>query len=535
MKLFFLFSIILAFSLARDSFIASDEAINLQMVKNMQESPSRFLLRPSYDPGGHNDWASESMPHVLMTPFFHYVFYAFNKIFPISLISSSAALVGILLFVLLLIFQKLLTPKIKDESALEIFMLSIFPISYYLHIEHEALMSIAGFVSLYFCHSGLMKKRKSHFSFSGIFLGISFLSKLWLICPFGIGLLFILFRSMYLRESSLASYLQYSLILIFSFILTSSLHLLAVQIMSPDDVNVWLNHVYFGIITGAGDYGVKSNGGGWGQPFYYYFYTMLRDLFSIIPFLILGLLGFRGEYSNKKMSHFDFAMIGVVCSVLVLSLNSTKEPLYILPSYLGVLFLCCRFFIYSAVNNRFFRQLCFFQVFSQIIFFGTVWALELSDSLDINFIMFSFLGSVLSLLIIYVVKIKHAKIPFLLSVFIFSLPLLYNNIRLEKRFIPVVAFIQDHNKINKLPSDTYVVSDFYSQIGFEIWNRVKKYNWLLGDDISNRDNIRSLLSNEQYRYFILTEENKFRLMAIEVGMELGLKLRTFDEVDLLYK
>ena len=132
-------------------------------------------------------------------------------------------------------------------------------------------------------------------------------------------------------------------------------------------------------------------------------------------------------------------------------------------------------------------------------------------------------------------KIKHGKIPILLSVFIFSLPLLYNNLRLEKRFNPVVSFIQDHNKIKNSPRDTYVVSDFYSQIGFKIWNRVKKYKWLLGDDVINREKIRSLLNNEQYRYFILTEENKFRLMAIEVGLELGLKLKTFEKVDVLYK
>ncbi len=535
MKLFFLIFILVIFSLARDSFIASDEAINLQMVKNMQEGPSRFLLRPSYDPGGHRDWATESMPHVLMTPFFHYVFYAFNKILPIGLISSSAVLVGLFLFVLLFIFQKLIISSSTNESVLEILMLSIFPISYYLHIEHEALMSIAGFVSLYFCHSGLMKKKRIHFLFSGIFLGISFLSKLWLVCPFGVGLLFILFRSIYSRECSLVIYLQYSLILISSFMLTSSLHLLAVQIISPGDVNVWLNHVYFGVITGAGDYGSKSNGGGWGQPFYYYFYTMLRDLFVVIPFVILGLLHFGSKNNNKKMSHFDFSVIGVVCSVLILSFNSTKEPLYILPSYLGVVFLCCRFFIDSTVNIRFFKQLCFIQVISQIIFFGSVWMLKLSDSLDLTFIMFSFSGSLLSLLLIYIVKIKHTKIPVLMSVLIFSLPLVYNHLRLETRFNPVVSFIQDHNKMKSSPRDSYVVSDFYSQIGFKIWNRVKKYKWLLGDDVINRDKIRSLLRNEQYRYFILTEENKFRLMAIEVGLELGLKLKTFEDVDVLYK
>ena len=41
----------ITFSFLRDSFIISDEAVNLQMVKNMKYS-EEFIDRPSYNPGG---------------------------------------------------------------------------------------------------------------------------------------------------------------------------------------------------------------------------------------------------------------------------------------------------------------------------------------------------------------------------------------------------------------------------------------------------------------------------------------------------
>ena len=55
MKFIFFILLLLPFSLIKNSFVTSDEAVNLQMVKNIEDDIS-FALRPSYDPGGHENW-----------------------------------------------------------------------------------------------------------------------------------------------------------------------------------------------------------------------------------------------------------------------------------------------------------------------------------------------------------------------------------------------------------------------------------------------------------------------------------------------
>ena len=128
--------ILITFSLNRKSFVSSDEGVNLQMVKNFSLGGTS-LVRPSYDPGGHEDWVKDAFPLVLMTPVFHWIHLGFHKITPFSLLKSSFLLHTLMLLVLLFVFNKYYSKEGNQNISITPLVFSFMPIFYFLEIEHE--------------------------------------------------------------------------------------------------------------------------------------------------------------------------------------------------------------------------------------------------------------------------------------------------------------------------------------------------------------------------------------------------------------
>ena len=107
----------ITFSVLRDSFIISDEAVNLQMVKNMKYS-KEFIDRPSYNPGGELNWKRDSVRIIQMTPVFHYIYLFANKVLPGNLIQTSSIVQSFyFLMLVVLIFFILGDPgKLKSNN-----------------------------------------------------------------------------------------------------------------------------------------------------------------------------------------------------------------------------------------------------------------------------------------------------------------------------------------------------------------------------------------------------------------------------------
>ena len=161
--------------------------------KNIEDKIS-FAIRPSYDPGGHENWEKDSLNIIQMTPFFHWVQYAFSKITFLDYINSATLLNTILFLLLLFIFLQQME-KEKRKAFILIYSTALIPLHYLILIEHEVFLTVFGFLALHLSSLGLKKEKPIYFVGSGFSLGISFLSKLWLSGTFGIGLLFILIFS----------------------------------------------------------------------------------------------------------------------------------------------------------------------------------------------------------------------------------------------------------------------------------------------------------------------------------------------------
>jgi len=228
-----------------------------------------------------------------------------------------------------------------------------------------------------------------------------------------------------------------------------------------------------GILTGAGDYASKeAAGGGWTQPFYYYGYTMLRDLLSVFPIICLSLLNLWRFKNDLKFSNFFIGVFGVLLGVIPLSLSGTKEPLYILACYFSLIIISLKLFAIEVRKNDLVRIFVINFIF-YIIFFYLAFFTQKSKTLDGQFMAFSLAANILVYLLIYFKNILNKKLPIVLTLLIFSIAPLYNYLNTENRFKAVINFIeQDNSSSTTKASDTYIVSDYYSHVGYFVWNRV---------------------------------------------------------------
>ena len=84
--------------------------------------------------------------------------------------------------------------------------------------------------------------------------------------------------------SILSKYVKYTFCTLISFILTSSFHLLIIAIFSKQDLGLWMDNVYFGVFGSGEDHRDKINTVTYfNQPFHYYFFVLIRDLFNYLP------------------------------------------------------------------------------------------------------------------------------------------------------------------------------------------------------------------------------------------------------------
>ena len=101
----------------------------------------------------------DSLNIIQMTPFFHWIQYAFNKLSFLDYLNSATLLNTILFFLLLLIFLKNIEKEKKRTSFTLIYFTALIPLHYLLLIEHEVFLTVFGFLSLHFSSLGLKKAK----------------------------------------------------------------------------------------------------------------------------------------------------------------------------------------------------------------------------------------------------------------------------------------------------------------------------------------------------------------------------------------
>ena len=122
-----------------------------------------------------------------------------------------------------------------------------------------------------------------------------------------------------------------------TFLLTSSLHLLAVWIWTPEDMTFWLRDIYFSLFAGEGVQGTKLHGdspdlpANWAHPFWYYFAITYRNHFFLLPLIAMG----APFLPRRVYSVFSWIVPGIA-SIFILSAFAIKSSLYVLSATLFI-------------------------------------------------------------------------------------------------------------------------------------------------------------------------------------------------------
>ena len=532
MKLYPILFLFFIFSFLRNHFAISDEAVNLQMIKNISVHGAEFATRPSYDPGGHENWQRDALPHILMPPVFHFFNLGFHQLIRIDLIKTAA----ILQYFFLIAFLLILIRSRGLLKHIEVLFLSFIPVYYFLLIEHEGGMVLWGFLSLNFASLGLNKNKLSNFFLSGFFLGLGFLFKLWLVAPFGVALIFLLLFSCAKKEYSILNYLKFSSLLISTFVLTSSAHLIYVHFSSPGDVGSWLNQVYFGFITGAGDYGSKANSEGWGHPWYYYLYCLIRDLAPILPLVVI----FSKRLSIKEFKIHDGFLVGcfgILFSIIPLSFLASKEPAYILPIYISLIILVMEMLKQNSSISKNEMKLSLISLIPILTFFFFSITGKMSKTLTLEFMTLSgicYLAMIVSMLFQVTVK---KNIQTILPIIGLLTTISYFELNFEKDIDLVSNFIKNRegNLISENPRNTFIISDAYSQFGYKVWNRVLKYNWVIKKENPIQADFNGLLGDKNFKYFITNKNAKNFLLIKKASEFTQLKFKEFTDLAVYFR
>lgn len=300
-----------------------DEGFYTVTALNMLESPN-YLLRPSNYPLGDFGADKEAFAH---PPFNSYA-YAIALWFSRGSLFG-AELVCVLFYALLLLFAYRTMRLFQTQIAVfAVLLLAASPaiLRAYAQLEAEPMMVTFGIMGLY----GALRRR---FFLSGLCVGMSFASKLWLCGPLALAVLV----AIILRGFDWRHLLRFA----GGVALPSAAHLVAVACFYPEDLGFWLKQIYFGIFTSSGISGGKISAAAvpasWVHPWWYYPAAIYRDHYFLAPCIILGLRSLlRDERLNLGLL---WIIAAGVAGIAPLSLMKVKEPMYILGCVIFLYFL----------------------------------------------------------------------------------------------------------------------------------------------------------------------------------------------------
>jgi 4-amino-4-deoxy-L-arabinose transferase-like glycosyltransferase len=177
--------------------------------------------------------------------------------------------------------------------------------------------------------------RPGYAALSGIALGLGFLSKLWLILPFGAAVALLLLAR--LPEGKPGKTTRDVAIGLAAFLIVAGSHLLLLRLLSPESLTIWLG-TYFqsAASTRAGGAGYDPNM--WYKPWWFYFGALFKGVFFGLPLVFLG----TAELIRQRRYLLLGCAAWLVGPVFVLSLFKVKEAAYVSQAYpaLAILMAC---------------------------------------------------------------------------------------------------------------------------------------------------------------------------------------------------
>ena len=245
----------------------------------------------------------------------------------------------VLMLLTALCVYRLAVLLLKDRTigllAFGLFLLNPATIAYARSAMAEPSVVFWGCVALVSAATYRDSGRAVYAALCGIALGLGFLSKLWLILPFGAVVALLLLSR--LPDEKLGRIVRDATLGVVAFLIVAGSHLLLLRLLSPENLKIWLGTYFQGAaatrVGGAG-YDPKL----WYKPWWFYFGGLFKGLFFGLPLLFLGV--------SDLLRRRRFLVLGcaawLVGPVFVLSLFRVKEAAYVSQAYPAlVLLMAC--------------------------------------------------------------------------------------------------------------------------------------------------------------------------------------------------
>jgi len=253
-----------------------------------------------------------------------------------SLLAGSIVLLGktefalrlvnvVLMLLTALCIYKLAVLLIKNRTiallAFGLFLLNPSTIAYARSAMAEPSVVFWGCAAMVAAASYRESGRPAYAALSGVALGLGFLSKLWLILPFGAAVALLLLSR--LPDEKMGKIVRDAALGFVVFLLVGGSHLLLLRLLSPESLKIWLGTYFQGAAaTRVGGAGYDPNM--WYKPWWFYFGALFKGVFFGLPLLFLGI----SDLVRRRRYLVLGCAAWLVGPVFVLSLFKVKEAAY---------------------------------------------------------------------------------------------------------------------------------------------------------------------------------------------------------------
>ena len=335
-----------------------DEVVNLNMARNLA-ADSQFLLRPSIVPGGQANWIEDDLPLLGNLPFYPAALSAFDRGFGTR---GGLLLSWLCLGLTMLAASRLLSEVHPHAGLLCAALLVSSPgvLDLFGYIEFEPLLVALGMMGLSLFSAACQQERVAKAVMGGVFIGLSFLVKMWLVVPFVLAALALVIVQVPLSKQREATKLHKVLMAaVIAAVLTASLHLLLLAFLAPQDLPLWIETVYMGLFTGHGVSGEKLKEPALVAPLvssaWYYPWLLYRDHIHVLLLTLLGLPALLRR-TQARVVRVGVMALSACLGLVFLSIPASKEPLYlltVLPFVYGVAALSVIALVYDDKRYRY--------------------------------------------------------------------------------------------------------------------------------------------------------------------------------------
>ena len=245
----------------------------------------------------------------------------------------------LLMFLTALCIYRLTRLLLRDRTtamlASGLFLLNPATIAYARSAMAEPSVIFWGCAALVAAASYWESGRPGSAVLAGVALGLGFLSKLWLILPFGAAVALLLLAR--LRDGKPGRAAGHIVLGLGAFLVVAGSHLLLLRLWSPESLQIWLG-TYFqsAASTRVGGMGYDPNM--WFKPWWFYFGALFKGVFFGLPLIFLGTV----ELIRRRRYLVLGCAAWLVGPAFVLSLFKVKEAAYVSQAYpaLAILMAC---------------------------------------------------------------------------------------------------------------------------------------------------------------------------------------------------